>query len=159
MEIAFRAAEQNNSDQILKLIDAGLDRNIKDAYGYSLLHVAASKRAFEVANVLIKRGINVNMVDKNGQTALHYCAEFGLLELAMLLVQAGAKLDIADKHGNQPLWTAIFNDKGRNDRINIIELFLQHGADPDHKNNVGKSPKDIVIIANYNNLRRLVGLF
>jgi uncharacterized protein len=106
-----------------------------------------------MALLLINQGIDVNIADKNGQTILHYTALNNQLDIAIAALNKGAKLSMEDIHGNQPLWTAVFNDKGRSERIEIIELFLKNGSDINHKNKVGKSPKDIVTVAGYDNLK------
>jgi len=61
-------------------------------------------------------------------------------------------ITIEDHFGNQPLRIVVFEDNGCNARIEIIRLLLSHGADPDHKNKVDKSPRDIPQIAGFTNL-------
>lgn len=156
MDLFFKAIEQNNLSKVKELIGSGVDINVKDKYKYSALHIASFKQFDEMAFFLIDNGIDVNMQDKNGQTILHYAALNNQLSIANAALNKGASLSIEDVHGNEPLWTAVFNDKGRNDRVEMIELFLKHRADVNHKNKVGKSPKDIVTIAGYNNLKSLI---
>jgi uncharacterized protein len=152
----FDAVGKNNLPKVKELIGKGTNINSADNYGYSALHIASSKKLIDMAFVLVNNGIDVNLQDKNGLTILHYVAEYNQLSLAKEVLAKGANLSIADKHGNEPLWTAVFNDKGKSDRIDIIKLFLDHSADVNHKNKVGKSPKDIVTIAGYDNLKRLI---
>jgi ankyrin repeat protein len=149
------AVEKNDINELKKLLAQGEDINVIDNYGYSALHIASSKLYHEIAMLLIHQNINVNIQDKEGQTILHYAAVYNQLNIAEAALAKGADLLRKDIYGNQPLWTAVFNDKGANERIDIIRLFLQHGADPDHKNNVNKSPLDIIKIAGYNNLKPL----
>lgn len=158
MKSLFNAVEENDLLTVKEFIINGIDINSIDNYGYSSLDIASFKGYHEIAIFLINSGININMQDKNGQTILHYVALNNQLTLAKAALIKGAKLSIEDIHGNEPLWTAVFNDKGRSDRIEIIKLFLEYGANVNHKNKVGKSPKDIVIIAGYNNLKPLIGL-
>jgi hypothetical protein len=139
-------------------LDSHFNINTKDEFGYSALHRSVSRNSVSMGKFLIENGIDVNMQDKDGKTALHYVAEYDQTDLVGELLGKGANLSIEDKWGNQPLWTAIFNDKGRNARVDLINLFLQYGADLNHKNKVDKSPLDIVKIANYKNLEKIVGL-
>ena len=155
MEAFFKAIEKNDIAGIRKLIAEGIDLNMKDKNGYSALHIASFKQLETMALFLIDNDIDLNIRDKNGQTILHYVALNNQYEIAKALLKKSANLGIEDFHGNQPLWTAVFNDKGGNNRIEIIKLFLEYGADKDHKNNVSKSPKDIVNIAGYDNLKGL----
>lgn len=156
MELLLNAVEKNNLERVKEIIKGGVNINGIDVYGYNALHIASSKGLTDIAFLLVQSDIDLNMQDKNGQTILHYAAEYNQVELAKVVLSRGANLSIEDKHGNEPLWTAVFNDKGRNDRIEIIKLFLENGANVNHRNKVGKSPKDIVTIAGYNNLKPLV---
>jgi len=157
MELLFKAVEDNDLIKVKKLLNAE-NINAIDSFGYSLLHVSSFKNHNEISLLLIDQGIDVNLQDKNGQTILHYAALNNQLAVARSALKNGAKLSIQDIHGNQPLWTAVFNDKGRNERIEIIGIFLEWGADVNHKNKVDKTPKDIVRIAGYSNLKPLMGM-
>jgi ankyrin repeat protein len=156
MESIFDVIEKNNIRRLRDLIEKGINLNAVDDYGYSALHIASFKGLNEIALFLIDQGINLNLKDKNGQTALHYAALNNQFEIAKALLEKGADLSIADVYGNEPLWTAVFNDKGKNERLEIIKLFLEYKADKDHKNKVSKSPRDIVNIAGYNNLKAIM---
>ena len=129
-----------------------------DQFGYSGLHIALSKGFDEIAELLIEAGIDLNFKDPKGQTALHYCAFYNKVEIAGLIIQRGGRLDIPDYYGNQPLWTAVFNDYGRGERIEIVELFINNGAQKEHKNNANRSPKDLVISRPCENLYGLFGI-
>jgi ankyrin repeat protein len=117
-----------------------------------------SKGFDEIAELLVLGGIDVNLQDQKGQTALHYCAFYNKLELAALILQNRGKLDIEDVYGNQPLWTAVFNDYGRSERIELIGLFLSYGAKKEHMNKAKRSPLDIGTSRPYENLFTLFGV-
>lgn len=87
---------------------------------------------------------------------MHYAALNNQMDVAKAALEKNADLNIDDIYGNQPLWIAVFNDKGRNDRFEMVKLFVEYGADVNHKNKVGKSPKEIIAIAGYNNLKSLL---
>ncbi len=137
------------------LIKTGCNINVKDKFGYSALHVASSNQLLELVKLLIRCNIDLDMQDKKGQTFLHYAATYNQIEEAIMTLKKGADITKEDIYGNQPLWTATFNDKGMNKRREIIKLFLDYGADLNHKNHAQRSPKDIVVIAGYNNLSHL----
>ena len=156
IEDFFDLVENNEVNKIDKIIKSGFDINQKNKFGGSAIHTAVFKDLRDMVKLLIDSGININIQNKDGKTSLHYVAEYDSVSLAKVLLENGADLSIQDKYGNQPLWTAVFNDKGRNDRRDLIKLFLKYGADVNHKNNVDKSPKDIVAIANYKNLEDII---
>lgn len=155
-ETFFDLVEKNDLSAVKELINAHWDISRMNKYGYSALHIASFKGLEEMGILLAENGVDLNAQDKNGQTALHYVALNNQLDLAKVLLNKGADLSVEDIHGNQPLWTAVFNDKGRNDRIEMVKLFLLHGANKDHKNKVSKSPIDIINIAGYNNLKAVM---
>ena len=135
-------AEKDNAEAIINLLSSGQNINLFE-YGRSALHAACVSNAITSAELLIKRGIDVNLRDEHtGATALHYCATYNYFEMAKMILQNHGRLDIADNYGNEPLWTSVFNVKGNIDKIPIVDLFLKHGADKYHKNNVSKCPFD-----------------
>ena len=152
----FDLVKQNEVKKVQQLINNGIDINKKDKFGYSAIHIAMVKNLPDMVKILIDSGINLNLQNNEGITGLHCAAIYNNFSLADLLLRHGADLSIEDKYGNQPLWTATFNDKGRNERREMIKLFLKYGADVNHKNNVDKSPKDIVLIAGYKNLEDII---
>lgn len=154
----FDAIDSNDFSKVKELIKDKADINQLNEYGYSVLHIASSKGLEDIAIFLIENGVNVNTQDVNGQTVLHYAAVYNQLQLAKSALSNNGNLGIEDVHGNQPLWTAVFNDKGRNDRVEFVKIYIDNGADIDHKNKANKSPKDIVIIAGYTNLKALMGI-
>lgn len=135
-------AERNNVERLHELLNAGENINLF-AYDRSALHAACVSNAKEAAEYLIGKGINVNLQDNiTRATPLHYCAVYDCFEIANMILKYGGLLSIADDYGNQPLWTAVFNVKGRDGRLPIVELYLMHGADKHYKNKAGRSPAD-----------------
>lgn len=152
-EQLIEAVTDGNLLEVETLLKDGNDVNILTDSGYSLLHISISKGLDDISTLLIQNLINCSLQDKKGQTALHYCAFYNKFDLAEKIIHRDkACLLIADYYGNQPLWTAVFNDYGRNERRIIIELFINNDAEVHHKNKVGKSPYEIVETRPYPNL-------
>lgn len=86
---------------------------------------------------LIERGINVNHRSSKRFTALHFCAMYNCNEIAESLVQRNAKVDYYDRYGNDPLWYAVGESNYK-----MAKLFVEHGADINHKNKANLSPLD-----------------
>ncbi len=141
-ETLVGCSEKNEGYKILQLLKDGEDINQYE-YGRTAIHSASMTNAVTAGRVLISEGGKLNLQDKSSEaTALHYCAIYNSFEVAEAIIEAGGRLDIADSYGNQPLWTAVFNVKGKNDRLPMVRLFLANGADKNHKNFAGKSPYD-----------------
>jgi len=150
----FTASERGDLARVEALLEQGVKIDGVDGFGYSALHLASANHQDAILRYLIEKGADLNLPDRNsGATLLHYVAKFDQLAAAEAALAKGARLAVEDRYGNQPLWYAVFNDKGRNERIDMVKLFMAHGADPDHKNRSGKSPRDFVTIARYDNLR------
>jgi ankyrin repeat protein len=111
------------------------------------LHYAARDNDLKLATELVDAGTDVNARDSAGFTALHFAASQWALGVARLLLASGAQVDAVNRHGNTPLFDAVFNSRGRGERI---ELLRAAGADPRHANAAGQSPLGLArLIGNY----------
>lgn len=113
--------------------------NMLDDDGKNLLHIAIAFNRDDVSAYLVSLGINVDQQDETGKTPLHVAAGYSNKGIAALLLQKGADTALKDKFGNEPLWTAAFNARGNYD---LVKLFKGHKANPNNKNNAGRSPVD-----------------
>jgi ankyrin repeat protein len=121
---------------------AGLDRQ-----GRTALHYAALADDTAAVSRLLSEGADPNVADRDGFTALHFAAQEGAVAAAGALLAAGAQVDAVNSYGNTPLFTAVFNSRGRGE---LIGLLRRHGADPWHPNNTGHTPVGTArMIANY----------
>lgn len=131
------------------------DCNYIDEFNASLLQNAISHRKYTIAKYLIDHGCNLEHQDKEGFTALHYILSSRRdeeLALAERLIEKMNNIDLEDKYGNTPLWYAVKNPKVP---PKLIEKLLENGADPYHKNNVGKTPLDVVKRLNIPELNKI----
>lgn len=119
-------------------------RHGMDEYGRTpLWHLAAHG---DYAGVLtaLAAGANPNQIDDAGYTPLHAAVHDGHVEVIKLLLPVSDCVNTADKHGNGPLWTAV-STTPKDRKALVIKLLLDAGADPDHKNIYGKSPREVAI--------------
>jgi ankyrin repeat protein len=119
----------------------------RDEFGRQHLHYYALENDLPKVRDLLIKGVNPNVADNDGFTPLHFAAQQWAVEAADLLLQHGAYVDATNCHGNTPLWTAVFNSKGRGE---MIALLRRYGADPYHANNYDHTPVSAArSIANY----------
>ena len=128
-------------DDLKRAVNSGEDVNQKGALGATALHYAISEKRPEMASTLLDLGADACSQDKDGMTPLHWAIEHRLFDTARELMEREPRVvHIEDKYGNQPLWTAVFNSKGD---YRCIELLLDNGAAPSHRNQAGLCPLDI----------------
>ncbi len=84
----------NKAKQVTKLIDYGLDFNVKNKNRQTLLMWAAQHGFEDLVDKLIKKNANVNDQDKEGNTALMYAVSRGYSEIVEKLIKAGANIEL-----------------------------------------------------------------
>ena len=104
------AIRVGNQEQVRLLIEAGVDVNKADEYGYPPLSQAAEKGHSECVKLLLAApGIDVNKSDDDGQTPLYRAAVCGYSEcVKLLLAVPGIDVNKADSDGETPLNRAAY---------------------------------------------------
>jgi ankyrin repeat protein len=110
-----------------------------DAAGRTRLHYAALEGDLAATQAALDAGAHVGAPDRAGYTPLHFAAQSSAAAVIEHLIGRGAPLEAEDVHGNTPLWTATFNDKTGDS----VRLLLEAGADPDHVNRAGTTPRSL----------------
>lgn len=122
------------------LLSEGIDVNTTDAYGQSLLMLAARNNNIELASLLIEKGANLNyrinqkaeynsdesalsMLKLQKLSVLDYGIASGDVSMVKYLINAGAKLDIEKKDISSAVATASMKNS-----INMVSYLLSQGA-------------------------------
>lgn len=100
---------------------------------------AGKNQAFTVVQLLLKKGASTH--PPRGGNPLKVAAVVGNSKLILLLLSSGAEVNAADEHGN----TVLHHLAGWPGNIppEAILILLEHGADPNLKNQKGLAPSDI----------------
>ena len=101
------AAREGDIESAEKLLDAGAPIDQQTEYGWTALLTAVNNRNYRLAKLLIDRGANVNLANKGGWTPLYLATDNRNIE-----------------GGDYPV------PKADMDHLELIELLLQKGADP-----------------------------
>ncbi len=118
------AAGRGDKDGVMKSLAKGVDPNVRDAKGVSVLGAAAAAGADEMVSLLIEKGASVDAEDGAGRTALHYAAESGILSSGQLLLSKGSPRDAASsKDQRTPAMLAAM--KGHSE---VLEAILDGSA-------------------------------
>ena len=124
------AVLKNNRKLVKMIIEKGVDVNVEDNDGNTLLHLALRHNFEEIAMLLMVNGADINAKNIYGRSAVFYVRD---KDLAKLLLIAGANLEV-DNNGNTPLHTAV--DRGDKD---VVEFFLWNGLGVSTENIYGRS--------------------
>jgi ankyrin repeat protein len=71
--------------------------------------------------------LDPNIRDYKGATCLHRCRS---TQMAKILIDFGANVNVKDLDGNTPLHVKAYGEKNLPSELDVIELLLQHQADP-----------------------------
>ena len=97
MPISYRAAQtlikRGDEAALRTALDNGLDPNLTNENGWSLLMLAAVEGAEPCGRLLAERGADVHQTNRHGETALSLAAQKGHLPFLQLLLAHGAKTD------------------------------------------------------------------
>lgn len=135
----FEAAAIGNETRLNAILKA--DRSAVQAFsgdGWTALHLAAAFGTPACVCALIENGARVDVVSENVQKnqPLHAAIALGKnSETIEILLMHGADANAPQAGG----FTAIFSAAAAN-RRDLAELLLHHGANPQIKNDQGKTP-------------------
>ena len=118
---SFDFARQNDRQSLEIMINAGLNVNLANDKGNTLLMLAAYNNSLEVARMLLQKGADVDKRNDKNQTPLAGVCFKGYYEMAELLIQYGADVDADNGLGLTPLNCAIMFRRNK-----IVNLLLKH---------------------------------
>jgi len=101
------------------------------------LHQAAVRGGPDSIQQMLDEGFDINEPDADGLTPMHMACINKNYGAAKALLEAGAHVDPQDKWGNTPLSRAVF---GKDGTVQLVELLIDHDADPAIENGSGTSP-------------------
>jgi ankyrin repeat protein len=109
--------------------------------GQTALHIVTQRRDLTWMSYLIGKGANVNLRDSAGVTPLQLASNLGFIEGMELLVESKARIDDPNDAGETPLISSVHR---RN--LAMVRLLLKAGANPDRKDNSGRSARDYAML-------------
>ena len=108
----INASYAGDIDTIQEIIAAGVDKDVRNAFGDTALHVAIFQSNLAVVKLLLDSGFDPNArVTKNGNTPLHNAVAANNINAARLLLQYGANRNIRALNGLTPLEKARKEEK------------------------------------------------
>ena len=135
-------AVYNNNYEISKLlIENGADINEQDDMKNNPFLYSGAEGQLEILKLLTKAGADTKITNRYGGVALIPASERGHTETVRYLLE---NTDIDVNHINNLGWTALLEaiilGNGGKEHIEIIDLLLKHGADPNIADRNGITP-------------------
>ncbi|NND91760.1 MAG: hypothetical protein HKN42_12940 [Granulosicoccus sp.] len=121
------------------LFERGADIHVIGSNGWSAVMIAAAKGHLAMLRWLVAEGADTQVRDVYRFTAMMRAVENGHLDVASFLLSLpGAQVNARDEYGNTSLHHAVSAVD-----VQMVELLLAHGADPDLQNRSGHSARDL----------------
>jgi ankyrin repeat protein len=130
------AASLPDTNICVLLLDKGADPDVEDRDGNTSFGVAISSGRVETVRLLLAKGADINrrLAAKNDNSYPQYPLHLALLKnsrpVLEVLLAAKPKLEVLNGRGQTPLLLAI-----ELQTVEMIELLLDAGADPNHEVN------------------------
>lgn len=104
------SGNRTNDIELAKLLlKSGVELNVKDSRGRSLLYQAIENKRPEMRDFLIEQGINLDLANDENKTALMQAVFHNDTASVQALIAAGADLDLQDNDGWTPLIRATYD--------------------------------------------------
>ena len=129
------AADNNHTDVLQVLIDAGADIEARDNTGYSPLLIACRSGSLDTVKLLVRAGAGVRVTNNDGHTCLTIAASRGHTEtVRYLLFLPEVEVDHANNVGSSALCAA-----AQGKYPDVVQVLIDAGADTEARG-IGYSP-------------------
>ncbi len=126
---------KNKIEIFNEFLEAGMSVNSRDDMGVPMLNIACRNDNFEFVEMLLELGADLNASSNDrGYTAVMDAVWRGNEKITQMLIKRGAELNTINKEGQNNLILAVGAD-----RLNLVKLLAENGADPDVKDMMGMS--------------------
>ena len=131
------SVENEDTDVVRVLIDAGADIETRGNYGRSPLHSACVLGALDVVKILVRAGAGVRATNNKGHTCLILAVRFRQTKIVRYLVGLPeVELNHRDTEKN---FTAL-HYAVENEDTDVVRVLIDAGADIETRGNYGRSP-------------------
>ncbi|MFE9745835.1 ankyrin repeat domain-containing protein [Saccharothrix saharensis] len=127
------------SGEVAKLVTTTAGLAARYLFDQTPLHVAVENGRADVVRVCLDAGADPAALDARGRTPLDLADD---PRIARLLIEAGAPH--RTRRSSTPLHDACRRAAADADWVPVVELLLEHGADPGVRDEFGELPSDLV---------------
>lgn len=149
-----KSVNYGNLGLVRHLVSLGANVKWMDKEKSTLIHRASLQSHNAILEYLISLSLDVNSKNTYGETPLFLARSINIIDQ---LIRAGAQVNAINKLGDSVLSSIItnFEPSFPNNEDELIEKFLQYGANPNVKNSLGIYLLHHVVSLKYSNLHRL----
>jgi ankyrin repeat protein len=126
------ASATGNVAEIERLIGTGADREARDGNGRTPLHVAAYRRQYEAARVLMRRGANANALDAQRYDIVTIAAVADDIPMLRVALEGGT----SPKNVTSPYDGTALIAAAHLGHVTVVQELIRAGAPLDHINNI-----------------------
>jgi ankyrin repeat protein len=138
---------EGDVERVITMVENGAKINVRRAYGYTPLMIAAGRGDLEIVKILVNHGAHLNPRDRDDRkTALVMAYTNGHYDVADYLINQGAWINLEDIRGQTLLFHAI-------DSLEFFTFLVKRGADLRRTDSWGR---DILSHAIYHNKPEIV---
>jgi ankyrin repeat protein len=93
---------QDDTERFEKYLDEVADIDMRNAYGWTLLHLCVRRGRKAMCETLLERGADIDAKDNEGWTPLMEAMMQGHIDIAEMLIERGADLNATTRMGDTP---------------------------------------------------------
>jgi hypothetical protein len=118
----------------------GADVNVRGDGNCTSLHAACITGFPEIVQWLLNHGADVNIQHNDGGFPISSAVGYGHLQVVLMLIEFNADINVRGCRGAGPLHLAASQIRYNNDYIGLMQLLMDHGANPNARDNLGFTP-------------------
>lgn len=139
------ATNKGDLPRVQKLVEEGVDVNLRDSLGTTALMKACHQRHFSIVETLVSHGANLDLQDHDGMTALMVALQSRCCPIVFYLMDKGANIHLKNKHQETALHYACFYIHN----MKVVRSLIKKGADIHARDINGVTPLISACDGNY----------
>jgi ankyrin repeat protein len=119
---AHRCIKRGNLVTLRRTLDNGLNPNLVNRFGWTLLMLAAIEGNTRIGEILFANGATINAANDGGDTALSLAAHAGHVKFARWLLSVGASTDCRPHGHDMATWIKMTAGLPENKLAEVLTL-------------------------------------
>ena len=133
---ALHSASHAGQVQVVRtLLKCGAEVNARGVWDQTPLILASFQGHLDIVQCLLDHGADPNLQNNLQCTALRHAAVIGHLEMVRTLIAHSVDVNVQDGESWTPLYGAFWYGHAKGDCHQLVRLLLEHGADPNARDN------------------------